>query len=544
MTTPQQGRAGAAGSERAAAPGAAVDGAAGPWRSGHLAAAAQPSGEASAGVGPAAPTGAGQGAPDPARAAARRRRWSGLSGKLLILTVVFVMVSEVLIFVPSVANFRNTWVQDKLTIAGVAASILVETDMVSPAVQAELLRTTGAVAIALVDGDRRRPIAMAAEPMAAGEIRMTVDMGEGDPVAAVVESSQTLIWGGEGLMRVVGPTQMGLGGRVDIVLPQAKLRDAMLGFALRILALSLVISAITATLVYLSLRWLLVRPIRRLTSSMMEFQAAPDDPARIVAPSARQDELGDAERCFAEMQTTLRATLEQRRQLANLGLAVSKINHDMRNLLASAQLFSERLEMVSDPTVQRLAPKIVATLDRAVAYTRAVMDYGSAREAPLKRRLVRLDMVVQDVADVLGLQGGEGIEFECRVPREAEIDADPEQLFRILMNLCRNAVQALTADPSPAAVRRLLVEADCGFDGATIRVADTGPGIPDDLRARLFSPFQSQAKPGGTGLGLAIAAELVKAHGGSIRLVDRPGPGAVFEVVIPARGAREGGAKS
>ena len=101
-----------------------------------------------------------------------RRRWGGLSGKLLLLTVVFVMLSEVLIFVPSIANFRNTWLIDKLTISGVAASILVETDMVAPGVQAELLRTTGAVAIALDDGTRRRLIAMSRSP---GTVARTVD---------------------------------------------------------------------------------------------------------------------------------------------------------------------------------------------------------------------------------------------------------------------------------------------------------------------------------------------------------------------------------
>ncbi len=482
----------------------------------------------------AAPEGADGGGGAPADV----RRWSGLSGKLLILTVLFVMLSEVLIFVPSMANFRNTWLNDKLTIAGVAASVLVETDMVSPAVQAELLRTTGAVAIALNDGDRRRLIAMAPQAVAGDDIRMTIDMGEADPVTSIMQSVHTLLAGGEGFLRVVGPSQMGLGGRVDIVLPQAMLRDAMLGFAVRILALSLVISAITATLVYLSLRWMFVRPIRRLTGSMARFQAAPDDPARIIVPSARNDEVGDAERRLAGMQAKLAETLEQRRQLANLGLAVSKINHDLRNLLASAQLFSERLEMVSDPTVQRLAPKILATLDRAVGYTRSVLDYGSAREAPLRRRLVRLDVIARDVGEVLGLSGEGDVAFDNRIPQGAEVDADPEQLFRILMNLSRNAVQALRADDNPAAVRRLTLEADCGFEGATIRVSDTGPGIPPERRDQLFHPFQSAAKKGGTGLGLAIAAELAHAHGGSIRLLDRPGPGASFELVIPARAAR------
>ncbi len=298
-----------------------------------------------------------------------------MSGKLLILTVLFVMLSEVLIFVPSVANFRNTWLTDKLTIAGVAASVLVETDMVSPAVQAELLRATGALAVALDEGERRRLIAMVETP---GEIDRTVDMGKADAMTSVLESFAILLSSGDGQMRVIGPTQMGIGGRVDIVMPEAKLRNAMWAFSVRILALSLVISAITAALVYLSLRWLLVRPMQRLTRSMARFQASPEDTGLIIEPSRRDDEVGDAEHSLAAMQATLTETLNSRRQLADLGLGVSKINHDLRNLLASAQLFSERLEHVADPTVQRLAPKIIATLDRAVGYTSSVLAYGSA----------------------------------------------------------------------------------------------------------------------------------------------------------------------
>ncbi len=471
----------------------------------------------------------------------RTPRWSGLSGKLLVLTVLFVMLSEVLIFVPSMANFRNTWLLDKLTIAGVAASILVETDMVSPGVQVELLRTTGAVAIALDDGERRRLIAMSSRPEDPAGITMRVDMGASDPMTSIVESFRTLLFGSEGLMRIVGPTQMGLGGRVDIVMPQYLLHDAMLAFSVRILALSLVISAITATLVYLSLRWLFVRPIRQLTRAMARFQAAPEDPSAIIVPSGRNDEVGDAERRLEDMQRTMVETLEQRRRLANLGLAVSKINHDLRNLLASAQLFSERLELVADPTVQRLAPKIVARLDQAVGYTRSVLAYGSAREAPVQRRLVHLDVIVRDVGEVLGLSAEGEIAFDSRVAEGAEIDADPEQLFRVLMNLCRNSVQAMQAGRGEmavhgdAAVRRLTVEAECRRDGATIFIRDTGPGIPPALRGRLFKPFQSVAKSGGTGLGLAIAAELVAAHGGTIRHLEEGGPGATFEITIPAR---------
>ncbi len=78
----------------------------------------------------------------------------------------------------------------------------------------------------------------------------------------------------------------------------------------------------------------------------------------------------------------------------------SKINHDMRNILASAQLISDRLGDTEDPMVKRLAPKLLRTIDRAVSYSDSVLSFGRASEAEPKRRLVRLKMVVQDVLDV------------------------------------------------------------------------------------------------------------------------------------------------
>ena len=74
----------------------------------------------------------------------------------------------------------------------------------------------------------------------------------------------------------------------------------------------------------------------------------------------------------------------------------------------------------------------------------------------------------------------------------------------------------------------------------TIRVEDTGPGVPEKARASLFRAFQGSVRPGGTGLGLAIASELVRAHGGSIMLVDTDRPGATFAIVIPDRPSANG----
>ncbi|MEX0853747.1 MAG: HAMP domain-containing sensor histidine kinase, partial [Bauldia sp.] len=307
-----------------------------------------------------------------------------------------------------------------------------------------------------------------------------------------------------------------------------------------IIRLAAVISIITAGLLYFSINRLLVRPMRRLTANMVAFSAAPEDAARIIQPSGRRDEIGIAEEHLAAMQHELQGTLREQRHLADLGLAVAKINHDLRNMLAAAQLFSDRLGSLPDPNVQRFAPKLIDALDRAIAYCQTTLAYGRAREASPARRLLALRRLVDDVADVLGLVGHATIAWENRVPEDLEIDADPDQLFRVLVNLCRNAIQALDTDLGPAVVRRLAISATREGKSVSITVADTGPGVPGKARAQLFRAFSGAARPGGTGLGLAIAAELVGAHGGRLTLVEHRGPGATFMIVIPDRSG-EGG---
>jgi signal transduction histidine kinase len=460
-------------------------------------------------------------------------RFGGLSGKLLLLTVLFVMLAEVFIYVPSIANFRNTWLMDRLTTAGVAASVLAETNTIAPRLQEELLSTTGALAIALDQGTQRSLIAMSDVP---AEVDFVIDMAEVSPLSSILGSFEILTYRGGGAMRVIGAGQMGHTERVDVVLPVALLQQDMLAFSGRILALSLVISVITASLVYITLRALFIRPLRRLTRSMERFAESPEDASRIMLVSGRRDELGDAEIRLATMEEALSRALHQKQRLADLGLAVSKINHDLRNLLASAQLFLERLEHVPDPTVSRLAPKILATLDRAVGYTQAVMSYGKAQERAPQRRLLALHRVGDDVADVLGLADHDSVRFENRVPEDIEIDADPEQIFRVLLNLVRNALQALEAEKDETLVRRITLDAERDGPCVRVRVADTGPGIPENIRKALFKAFHSGSKHGGIGLGLAIVAELLKSHGGTIHLEEGT-QGTCFCFEVPDRTA-------
>jgi signal transduction histidine kinase len=318
----------------------------------------------------------------------------------------------------------------------------------------------------------------------------------------------------------------------EIIIGDARLRQAMLVYARNVAILSLIISLITATLVFYAINRVMIRPIRAMTRSMLDFAEAPDDPNRVIRPEKRGDEIGVAERELASMQEHLHRMLGEQKHLADLGLAVSKINHDMRNILASAQLMSDRLRTVQDPTVQNFAPKLVRTLDRAVSYSEGVLAYGRTQEAPPRRRRVRLRQLVDEVHGLLA-PGASDIEFVNEVDADFEVDADSEQLFRVLANLSRNAIQAMAGDRESAVVRRLSVRAERTGSVSRIFVDDTGPGLPEKARQNLFAAFRGSARSGGTGLGLAIAHELVRAHGGAIELVESRGGRTVFAITIP-----------
>jgi signal transduction histidine kinase len=283
-----------------------------------------------------------------------------------------------------------------------------------------------------------------------------------------------------------------------------------------------------------------VRPMRRVTANMIAFRADPENSDRVIAPSARLDEIGTAERELATMQTELASMLHQKNRLAGLGLAVSKINHDLRNLLASAQLFSDRLAKIPDPGVQRFAPKLMHALERAIAFCQSTLSYGRLQEPPPDRRPILLEPLVEEVHENLGLGADAPICWISAVERGLVVEADYDQLFRILLNLARNAVQAMESQATESRTDR-----DPGRDqiritgrreGAVvvIEVSDTGPGFSEQARAHLFEAFQGSTRTGGTGLGLAIAAELVRAHGGEIRLVEGT-IGATLRLTIPDR---------
>jgi signal transduction histidine kinase len=458
----------------------------------------------------------------------------GLSAKLLLLTVLFVMVAEILIYLPSVANFRRNWLNDRLAAAQVAVLVLegAPGEGLPEGSETRLLTGVGARAIAARVGGARRLLSLDSMPL---EVARTVDLRDMGWLSAIGEA--LVVLGSpphDKPIRVIGQA-MGEADFVELVLDEAPLRRAMLTFSVNILLLSLLISGLTALLVYIALNWMIVGPIRQLAANVMEFEADPENPRRIIEPSQRADEIGEAERALARMQGTLAGELRTKKHLAELGLAVSKINHDLRNMLAAAQLMSDRLVDTRDAKIRRFAPRLIATLGRAIDFCQATLVYGRAAEATPVLRDVALRQLVADQAELLGLPEDKIVGFANEVPAELSVPCDPDQMARVLLNLMRNSVQALTlAGAEGGGQPTLVVKAQRGEHEIALRVADNGPGVPARARENLFQAFRGSVNPGGTGLGLAIAAELVRLHGGMIAL-EPSTVGAVFKVTLPTK---------
>jgi signal transduction histidine kinase len=450
-----------------------------------------------------------------------------LSARLLVLTIFFVMLGEVLIFVPSVARFRMTYFENHLA-AGELAALALEA---SP---------TGRLDRALVDKLLARVGAHGVIVRRSGGTVLMLDRPVPPTPNATIDLTHPSMWGAirgslmalwrhdNRILRVVGPSPAGNGEIVEVLLDEAPLRREMWDFGTHILELSIVLSLITASLVYLALHWLLVRPMRRITASMMSFREDPEDAARMIAASRRRDEIGAAERELAMMQQTVRQALTQRARLAALGTAVTKINHDLRNILATARIVTDGLTASAAPEVRRTLPRLVDAIDRAVALCTRTLDFSREGAAPLTRTRFPLLPLISEVRD--GIGASPEFTIEVTTPGDLELEADRDQIYRVMTNLARNAREA--------GARRMRISALRESDLIAIEFADDGAGLPPKARENLFRPFFGSARPGGTGLGLAIARELLRAHGGDLTLADSTGAGTTFRLTLPLPAGR------
>ncbi len=453
-----------------------------------------------------------------------------LSGRFLMLTVAFVMLAEVLIFVPSIARFREDYLLLRLEKAQIASLALLATDgMISSDLEAELLSNAGVLNVVLWRDQIRQLILSSPMP---DEISATYDLRKATPLYLLRDALVVLIDSENHAIRVLGNPVQDAGSLIEVTMPTAPLRQAMIDYGLRILALSALISAVTAALLFFAVQRLLVQPIHRVVQHMALYADAPEDARRVISPTSGVVELREAEEALQSLQTQISGALRQKERLAQLGAAVAKISHDLRNILTTAQLFADRIERSSDPAVARIAPKLVGSITRAVSLCESTLAFGKAEEPSPRLSRVALRPLIEEVIEAEALGERAGVTCLVDVPAGLNVRADSEQLYRVLANLMRNAMQALEATGQEGAIEVSGGETETEW---WIKVGDTGPGLPPRARDHLFTAFQGGARKGGSGLGLAIAFELVRGHGGRLELQRSDETGTEFKIHLPKK---------
>lgn len=455
---------------------------------------------------------------------------NSLSGRFLILTTLFVMLAEVLIFVPSVARYREDYLISRLERAQIASlALLANHGAVSDRLQQELLHNAGVLNVVLRRDAVRQLVLSSPIPE---PIYATYDLRHVGPFQLIHDALAELIDPTNRIIRVIGNPVQDAGLLIEVTMQTAPLRLAMIDDGLRVLALSAIISVMTAFLLFVAVRRLLLIPIKGVVAHMTAYAEAPEDARRVIQPSASVRELREAEEALQSLQTQLTGALRQKERLAQLGGAVAKISHDLRNILNTAQLFADRMEESQDPTVVRAAPKLMASIGRAVNLCESTLAFGKAEEPPPALSYVPLRPLIGDVIDSERIAGAEAglVTFLEDVPVGLTIRADNEQLHRVISNLVRNARQAIEATGQPGTIEVGAGETESAW---WIRVGDTGPGLPQKAKEKLFTPFQGGARKGGIGLGLAISAELVRGHGGRLELLRSDEEGTEFIIRLP-----------
>mgnify|MGYP000294563708 FL=1 len=453
---------------------------------------------------------------------------NSLSGRFLILTVIFVMLAEIFIFVPSVARFREDYLLARLERAQIASLALEADDMISRELEAELLRNAEVYNVVLRRDEIRQ---LALSSPIPSPITATYDMRNPSSMTLISDALGTMLNAEDGVIRVIGNPVRDGGLLIEVTMDEMPLRDALWAYGLNILLLSAFISVITAGLLFFAVQIFLVRPIKGVVTHMQAYAKAPEDARQIITPSAGVRELRDAEEALQMMQTQLTGALKQKERLAQLGGAVAKVSHDLRNILTSAQLFTDRIESSDDPLVKRMAPKLVGSITRAVNLCETTLVFGRVDEPAPALSRVNLSRIVADVIDSERLAAGDyPLSFAEDIPATMTLRADGEQLFRAIFNLVRNARQVIMATGIAGEIGIQATEDDQVWK---IAITDTGPGLPKKAQEHLFQPFQGGVRKGGAGLGLVIAADLVRGHGGRLELQQTGEGGTTFVIQLP-----------
>jgi len=248
-----------------------------------------------------------------------------------------------------------------------------------------------------------------------------------------------------------------------------------------------------------------------------------------------QQQASELESTLNELKAAQEQVLHSER-LATVGAVVGRVSHEIRNPLTTIGGFARALvEHPRDPAhVARNAAIILTEVEKLEGLLKEMLDFTSPRPPAL--RPADLNQVVEALVRVYREElGAHGIELEVELaPDLPRVRIDRDQLRRALVNLWRNAVQAMEGIDR---AHRLTIRTAAVDGGVALSFSDTGGGVPVGLREEIFMPFVT-TKPRGTGLGLAVVKKVVDDHRGRLAIGGEPGAGATFTIHLPAEEGR------
>ena len=445
--------------------------------------------------------------------------------RLLLLMMGVVIITEMLVQVSDVARDRRVLLGEKAMQAYlVALSAVAPNDAHVLAQRDELLRASGIETIRLRDAQGATLVLAGAQEIQSAK---TFDLRQETSFESIVRGLVAVFATKDILVRIIADTPLKPGSEIEFIMHRAPLADEMRRLDVPDAFLTLMVASLVGLLLYLALMALVVRPMRRLTSSIVAFRADPEHGVPLEARSnslMRDDEISVAARELAEMQRELRAALWRNSRLAALGTVVAKVSHDVRGILTPALLQADRLQRQTDPAIRNAGTTIVQAVDRVIDLVQRTLDFARDGPAPPSLSTIRLHWLVAEAGESARAVASD-FELDNLVPFDREVEADRNHLYRVMVNLMRNAAEA--------GATRMRVRVRDGEGMLWIELSDDGPGLPDKVRASLFRPFTSTSHRGGAGLGLAIARDLMLAHGGDIALITTGPDGTSFRLMLP-----------
>ncbi|MEM7072104.1 MAG: HAMP domain-containing sensor histidine kinase [Pseudomonadota bacterium] len=440
----------------------------------------------------------------------------------MIWTIVLVLLGQLIFLFPLSLRFQQNWADNQLSRAHSLVLFLQQHEnrtRMSPLLVQSILQSGqfNSIIVREFEDDIMLRSLMIGQSMLTGYHLDFIDRNQPHHLVllwAMLERADD-----QELLQISGVSPLDQSSEVLVQLPVGVLSKQLRFYSVWVLFFSFMIVLIVTVGMFWVIHRRLVQPMRQIIRNMQNFHQAPEQ-GQIIMPSSSTDEVGLLQSSLHEMQSQLSATLKRQNRLALLGGMVARVNHDLRSILATAHLLVQRLELSNDSKVQKAAPTIVSSLDRAALLCEQTLEYVHTPEPMTQRELVQLKPLLDELAT--GFEGRASLVYD--VSHHDQLYGNETLLYRIFLNLARNAIEA-----GATSIRVTCSPADEA--SLAILVADNGPGIPPGEQSSLFQPFSSSAR--GSGLGLTIAREAARHMGGQLDLEQSSSNGTIFRLVLP-----------